>query len=405
MIAGPAVGGVITDHATWRLIFYVNLPMGILALIALAAWLPVTASRRGGTQRGRDSLRRIDVAGAVTSVAATTCLLLGLTWGGAGDGWGSGRVFGAFGAAAALYLAFVVAERFAVEPLLPLDMFRNRVFTACVLMAITAGAVFYAVIFYLPLFLQGVLGQAATSSGAAITPLMIPVAIGAIVVGQAISQVGRYKVLAIAGAVLLAAGAFLLSRLGAHTALGTVTLDMIVVGIGAGVVQPALMVAAQNVIPIARMGAGTGAVNYLAKMGQLIGTAVFGALVAAAAAGGGAGRSGVAGRAVAAATRAALATGIHHVFLTAFGLAVITLLSTLVLKDVPLRKRGQPGPVAVRAGDRASAPARRLAGPGPRRCPCDGREGRQQNVAGGPEVRATCGVAPSITHGVYAILR
>jgi EmrB/QacA subfamily drug resistance transporter len=340
LIIGPAIGGAITDQASWRWVFYVNLPVGGLALLVLGVWLPSTLSVRSTAYHGWAAVRRIDVLGALTAAAATVCLLFGLTWGGKSYPWGSVQVEGILIAAAVLYLAFLMTERFVVEPLLPLDLFRNQVFAASGLLALSGGMIIYAMIFYLPLFIQGVLGQTATTSGALLAPLFIPVAISAIVGGQVIAKVGRYQFLAVIGALILLVGTFLLARMDMTTALGTVTLNMIVMGLGAGVLQPIYTVAGQNAIPPQRLGAGTGAMTYLRAMGSLVGTAVLGTIVT---------HSGISGRStdLPPAARQALAMSLQQVFLVTLGVGVAILIITLFLKDVRLRKRGEGMPTSA----------------------------------------------------------
>jgi EmrB/QacA subfamily drug resistance transporter len=337
LIAGPVIGGAITDHASWHWVFYVNLPVGALALFLLVLWLPPAISVRSTPYRGWAAVRRVDFLGALTGAAATACLLLGLTWGGAIYSWNSARVIGIFSAAGVLYLAFLVAERFAKEPLLPLDLFRNRVFAASGFLSLAGGMVFYAVLFYLPLFVQGVLGQTATTSGASLTPLFIPVAVSAVLGGQVIDRLGRYQFLAMSGALILVLGIFTIVRMDATTTLGSVTLSMIVIGLGFGMLQPSYTVAAQNAIPIQRLGTGTGAITYLRAMGSLVGTAVLGTIVAHSATGGHS-------TALSLAARQALATSIERAFLVTFGVGVAILVATLFLKDVRLRKRGEGKP-------------------------------------------------------------
>ena len=341
LIIGPVIGGWITDHTSWRWVFYVNLPVGALALLVLILWLPSTISST--SYRGWAAVRRIDFPGALTAAAATVCLLLGLTWGGATYPWGSAQVVGVLIAAGVLYLAFLVIERFVREPLLPLDLFRNQVFAASSLLALAGGMVIYAMIFYLPLFIQGVLGQTATTSGARLAPLFIPVAISAVLGGQLIAKVGRYQFLAVIGTLILLVGIFLLVRMDTTTTLGTVTLNMIVVGLGIGVLQPIYTLAAQNAIPPQRMGAGTGAITYLRAMGSLVGTAVLGTIVA---------HSATSGRStpLSLAARQALAMSIEQVFLVTFGVGVAMLIVTFFLKDVRLRKRGERMPTAATPG-------------------------------------------------------
>lgn len=339
LIVGPAIGGAITDHATWRWVFYVNFPIGVLALLVLIIWLPATLAIRRSTARGWAAVRRIDVPGVLTAALATVCLLLALTWGGTNSPWISAPVVGLLIGAFVLALVFLFADRVVREPLLPLDLFRNQVFVASSLLALAGGMVIYAMIFYLPLFLQGVLGQTATNAGADLAPLFIPVAISSVVGGQIMTKVGRYQVLAVIGALLLVIGLFLLTRLDLATAFWTVTLDMIVVGVGLGIIQPIYTVAGQNALPTDRLGAGTGAMGYLRTMGSLVGTAVLGAIVAHSATGGHATHLSLA-------ARQALAGNIEQAFLVTSGVGVAMLIITLFLKDVYPRKRGEGMPTS-----------------------------------------------------------
>lgn len=278
-VIGPAAGGWITDNASWRWVFYVNLPVGGFALLALAFWLPRTISARSIHERGWAAIRRIDIVGALTAAGATICLLLGLTWGGSAYPWDSVQVITAFAASGLLYLVFFLNERVAVEPILPLDLFRNQVFAAGALLSLTLGIALFALAIYLPLFIQAVLGDTATSSGAAITPLMLTVAGASIVVGQLISKFGRYQFLTVLGAIVMTIGAYLLFRMDTSTTLAEVIRNMVVVGLGFGMLMPVITLAVQNTIPIQRLGVGTSAITYLREAGSTIGTAVLGTVV------------------------------------------------------------------------------------------------------------------------------
>lgn len=279
-VIGPTLGGWITDNTSWRWVFYVNMPLGVVALALLFFKLPANISVRSSQYRGAAAFRRIDFVGAITAAGGTICLLLGLTWGGVTYPWGSGQVIGILAAAAVLFAGFFVNELvFAVEPILPLDLFKNQVFAAGSLLSLTVGMALFAVVIYLPLFIQGVLGQSATNSGAVITPLTLTMAVGAAIVGQIVYKLGRYQALSILGALILTFGVYLLTQMGANSSLGEVTRNMIVVGVGLGMLQPVLTLAVQNAIPRTRLGVGTSAVTYLRTMGQTLGTALIGTIV------------------------------------------------------------------------------------------------------------------------------
>lgn len=278
-VIGPTLGGWITDNTTWRWVFYVNIPLGVLALFLLVFKLPTNISLRSTRFTGMAAVRRIDFAGAVTAAIATVSLLLGLTWGGQTYPWVSVQVIGTLALSAVLFVAFYFVERRANEPLLPLDLFRNQIFSTGALLSLLVGVALYAIVIYLPLFIQGVLGQSATNSGVLITPLTLTMAVGSALVGQLIYKIGRYQFLSIIGAVIMALGVFLLAQMNASTGLGEVTRNMIVVGVGLGMLQPVLTLAVQNAIPSTRLGVGTSAVTYLRTMGQTLGTAIIGAIV------------------------------------------------------------------------------------------------------------------------------
>jgi EmrB/QacA subfamily drug resistance transporter len=281
-VVGPTAGGYITDAFGWPWIFDVNLPLGILALFLLLRYLPRNLSVRSTTSRGWAALRRIDWLGALLASGGTICLLLGLTWGSESVyPWNSQQVIGILAGAAISYLLFLLVERFiAKEPILPLDLFKNRVFAAGALLALTVGMALFSVVIYVPLFIQDVLGQSATDSGALITPLTLTLAISAALVGFVIARVGRYQWISILGALVLTGAVFLLAQLNASSPVLDITRNMIVVGVGLGMLQPVLTLAVQNAIPRTRLGVGTGAVTYLRSLGQTLGVAVVGAVEA-----------------------------------------------------------------------------------------------------------------------------
>ncbi|HLJ82341.1 MAG TPA: MDR family MFS transporter, partial [Ktedonobacterales bacterium] len=274
-VIGPTLGGWITDNTTWRWVFYVNIPLGVVALFLLIYRLPANISVRSTRFTGMAAVRRIDFAGAITASTATVCLLLGLTWGGQTFPWASAPVIGMLVGAVVLFVAFYFIERRASEAILPLDLFRNQIFTTGAILSLLVGVALFAIVIYLPLFIQGVLGQSATNSGVVITPLTLTLAIGAALVGQVIYKIGRYQFLSVIGAIILTFGVYLMAQMNASTGLGEVTRNMIVVGVGLGMLQPVLTLAVQNAIPRTRLGVGTSAVTYLRTMGQTLGTALI----------------------------------------------------------------------------------------------------------------------------------
>lgn len=277
---GPLLGSFVTDATRWRWVFYVNLPIGILAFAAIVIYLPRDISVRSSRLTGWAAIRRIDFLGAALASAATICLLLGLTWGGNQVyDWGSPQVIGVLFASGVLYVAFAIVERTAAEPILPLDLFRNQVFSADAVLALTTGMVLLSVVIELPLYLQGVLGESATNSGAVITPLTVSLVIGSTAAGLVIAKVQRYHAAVIVGAVLVCTGTFLLSRLSPTTSIFTAGWQMVLTGVGLGVFFPVLTLAVQNALPRTRMGVGTGSVTYIRALGQVLGLAVVQSVV------------------------------------------------------------------------------------------------------------------------------
>ncbi len=239
---GPLVGTVVTETTRWRWVFYINIPIGIIALAALLIYLPANISN-------------------------------------ATYDWSSLQVIGILIAAAILYGAFLIVERYAVEPVLPLDLFRNRVFAAASLLSLLQLMVLVGLIVYLPLFLQGVLGVSATDAGAVITPMTVSSVIGAALAGFAITVLKRYQVITIVSAFVMTAGVFLLTRMTPTTGILEAIIFMVIAGIGLGPFFSVLTIAAQNALPRTRLGIGTSAVRYLGQLGSVLGVALVGTVV------------------------------------------------------------------------------------------------------------------------------
>jgi EmrB/QacA subfamily drug resistance transporter len=277
---GPLLGSLVTDTTRWRWVFYVNLPLGILALVALLVYLPHNISIRNTRYTGWAAVRRIDFVGAILAAAATICLLLGLTWGGNQTyDWSSVQVISALIASGVLYAVFFIAERFAAEPVLPLALFRNRVFAAASVLSLLQLMVLVGLIIYLPLFLQGVLGESATYSGAVITPLTLSSVIGASAAGAVVAIFKRYQLVTIIGGIIATAGVFLLAQMTISTNLLQAAIFMAIAGIGLGVFFSVLTLAAQNALPRTSLGVGTGAVRFLGQLGGVLGVAIVGSVV------------------------------------------------------------------------------------------------------------------------------
>jgi EmrB/QacA subfamily drug resistance transporter len=279
---GPLLGNLITDSTRWRWIFYVNLPFGVLALIALFLYYPRKGVNTSSTSEyhGMAAIRRIDFAGALLVAAATICLLIGLTWGSNQIyDWNSIQIISILIASAVLYVLFIIRELFAAEPILPLTLFKKRVFAADALLALMIGMVLLSLVYYLPLFLQGVLGSSASDSGLVLTPLTISIVVGATTGGILVGRLGRYKAVGIGAAVILSVGIFLLSRLDTSTSLFTAGIYMVITGVGLGIFMPMMILVGQNAQPRRLIGVSTSVITYLRALGQTLGLAIVGTVV------------------------------------------------------------------------------------------------------------------------------
>jgi EmrB/QacA subfamily drug resistance transporter len=277
---GPVMGDIVTDSTRWRWVFYINLPVGLLALVGLALYLPTNRQTFHGQYRGWAAFRRIDFVGAILIAAATICLLLGLTWGSNKDfAWDSAQVIGILGASAVLFILFIVVERFAAEPIIPLDLFRNRNFTMAAIISLVQFSALVGLIIYLPLYLQGILGESATSAGEVITPFTISSVVGAMAGGILVTKVKKFKTITIIGAITMFVGVFLMSRMDASTSLWVAMIFMVITGLGVGPFFSILTLIAQNAVPRSKLGVGTGSARFFGQLGGVLGVAVVGTVV------------------------------------------------------------------------------------------------------------------------------
>jgi predicted MFS family arabinose efflux permease len=269
MVAGPLLGGFLTDQVSWRWVFYVNVPLGIIALLVTAAVLPTSV---------RERKARIDYLGTALLTAAVTCIVLLTTWGGTEHAWGSPFIL-TLGLAAVVLLGVLLAvERRVEEPVVPIHLFRNQSFNVATSVSFIIGVALFGSISFLPLFLQVVNGASATNSGLLLLPLMFGLLGASMGSGQIISRTGRYKVFPVAGCGIAAAAMFLLSTMGTGTSQGTVTLFMVLLGIGLGLTMQTLILAVQNAVERTELGVATSSVSFFRSMGGSVGVALFGAL-------------------------------------------------------------------------------------------------------------------------------
>jgi EmrB/QacA subfamily drug resistance transporter len=345
-VAGPLLGGFFVDQISWRWVFYVNMPIGALALLIVIFRLRLHVP---------PTRHRIDYFGATLLTGGVGALILLTTWGGSQYAWGSATIVGLGVAGVALLVAFVWQEHRAAEPILPLTLFRSSVFNVSSAMGTTIGMAMFGAIIFIPLYLQLVYGASATSSGLRMLPLMTGLLIASIASGRAISRVGRYKVFPIAGTGILVVGMFLLSRLSLTTAPWLASVYMLVVGVGIGLVMQVLVLVVQNDARPENIGVATSTATFFRSVGGSFGVAIFGAIFAARLSGQLAhlprsvvDRLGSGVRlSPAAALRLpptvhadflqAFAHSLHGVFLWGMAIAVVPFALSWFLKEVPLR--------------------------------------------------------------------
>lgn len=348
-VAGPLAGGVITDSVGWRWLFFAALPVGIVALVIISRFLHLDFERRDV---------RIDVPGIVTLSLGLTTLLLAVSLGGSSFPWVSAPVLGLFGAGVVLLVAFGVIEVRSPEPVLPLGLFRNSIFTWSNIATFGLSMAMFGAIIYIPIYAQGVLGVTATGSGFILMPLMLAMIVLGILSGLFITRTGRYKELMLVGVVLVGVGYLVLARMDADSTALTLTSAMLLLGTGLGMAQQQYTLLVQNAVSRRDLGVATAATQFFRNVGSTIGIAVFGTLMTA-----GMGEaiarhlpddvgdlpavdvgsvldpSALEGlpEAVVTAIRHGLADQLHGVFLIGLPIVAVVLLATLMIKVIPLR--------------------------------------------------------------------
>ncbi len=271
-VVGPLAGGFAVDSLSWRYIFYVNLPLGIAALAVTNRVLRLPV-------RKREVL--IDWWGALLLVAGVSCILLATQLGGTNYPWASWQIIGLFALGGIVVAGFVLREATAPEPILPLDLFRIRIFTVANIVSFVSGVAMFGALAFLPQYLQLVHGVSATESGLLLLPLLVGLLAMSISSGLYISRTGRYRWFPLAGTIGVTIGLVLLTRLGAHTSLGLVSLYILVFGLGLGLFMQVLTLVVQNAVPMKQMGVGTSSVTFFRSMGGAIGASALGAVLTA----------------------------------------------------------------------------------------------------------------------------
>ncbi len=347
-VAGPLLGGFLVDHATWRWVFYVNLPLGAVALAVVAAVLPAPGQRVG---------HQIDYLGVLVVSAAITCVVLVTSLGGTTYGWTSGPILGLAAAGVVLVVLALAVERRAAEPILAPRLLATPVVAVTSAVGFTVGLALFGALTFLPLFMQTVAGIGPTGSGLRLVPLMAGLLAMSITSGRIISHTGIYKPFPIAGTALMVAGMLLLSTLDAGTGTVRTSLYLVVLGLGLGAVMQVLIIAVQNAVQYRDLGAATSGATFFRSIGGTVGVAVFGAvfsnrlaanlaadLPADASARFAGGRSGLSApqlQALPGPVRAGYLTAFTHafstVFLTAAAVSLVAFILAWFIPQLPLR--------------------------------------------------------------------
>src|SRR6266705_2460164 len=269
-IVGPTLGGWITDNWGWRWVFYVNMPVGVIAILTAGFVMPKLVIHRQHI---------IDYLGVVTLVAGTVPLLLAFSWAGTQYAWGSWQIISLFSFSVVMLIIFFLVEMRATEPIISPQLFKNSIFTVSTIAMFLVSAGMFGAILYLPLFVQGVLGNTATDSGLVLTPLMLGFMFSSIVGGQLLSRTGRYKILAMIGFTIAAIGMFMLSRMTPNTSQVEVVRNMLVTGLGIGVMMSLFTIVVQNAFPYRQLGEVTASLTFFRSIGSTMGVAVMGTIM------------------------------------------------------------------------------------------------------------------------------
>ena len=325
-VIGPTLGGYLTDGPGWRWVFYVNVPLGIAAVILVASQLPFV--------RSSARLRDIDWIGTGLLFAGLTPLLIAFSMT-RDHAWTSPQVLGLFGLAVVMLVAFYLVERRVEHPVVPFHLFRLNVFAVPAAISFFSAIGMFAVVIFVPLLYQGVLHVSATNSGQLLTPMMLAVVVTATATGAVIARIPAYRFLSAGALAVMIAGLVLLARVGVGSSPLEVTRDIIIVGAGLGVTFPLTLVVVQAGLPHQLIGVGTSQITFWRSLGGTIGTAILGSTLT--------------NRLPIPPTAVGLANTLHDLFIVAALVATVSVVASLVLREVPLTREAQSLPEGIEA--------------------------------------------------------
>lgn len=324
-VLGPVLGGVITDNFGWRGVFFVNVPIGILAVGLILYSLP--------SFKLPDVKKVIDYSGIITFTLALSSMFLALTFAGDLNAYHQFEIAGLFLFSVAMFILFIWAEKKAVEPILPLRLFKNSIFSISSIESLLSAALMFSGVIYVPLFAQGVLGMSATDSGLLMIPMLFSLTLASIITGQIISWTGKYKKLVIAEFIIIGIGVVLLSTMDVHTPYYLLVAYSTILGVGSGMAYPLFNITAQNAFTLKDIGIVTASMRFFRNIGTIVFVPVFGYIM----------NLTMVNSAATLSKTQALVLSIQNIFFLAIILALVGLMVAFFLKEIPL---GEDSPLS-----------------------------------------------------------